>query len=80
MFFYRPLNVPIAGLFLLRGISLRSDQSRGLVTGFKGCGGGELAVIDGSLVAQRQSEQSLTANVMQHQPGYWTAACSSSKN
>lgn len=55
MVFYRPLNVHIAGLFLLSGMSLRSvDQSRGLVAGFKGCGGGESAVIDGSLVAQQQ--------------------------
>lgn len=46
--------MPIAGLFLLSGFSLRSDQSRGMVTGFKGCGGGELAVIDGPPVAQRQ--------------------------
>lgn len=54
MFFYRPLNVPIAGFFLLSGISLRSDQSRGLVAGFKGHGGGEVLVIDGALVAQWQ--------------------------
>lgn len=54
MFFCQPLNVPTAGLLLLIRISLRSDQTTGLLVGFKGCGGGELAVIDSPLVAQQQ--------------------------
>lgn len=45
----------IAGLSLLSGISVRFvDQSGGLVSGFKDCGGGESAVIDGPPVAQQQ--------------------------
>lgn len=44
----------LAGLGLLGAFSLRSNQSGGMVTGFKGCGGGELAVIDGPTVVLQQ--------------------------
>ena len=54
------MNVLVAGHIMPSGIGLRSaDQSRVLVTGLKGCGGGYLAVIDGSPVAQAAARSSL---------------------
>lgn len=44
----------LAGLFLLSGFSLRSDQRAWMVAAFIGCGGGESDVIDGPSEGRQQ--------------------------